>query len=77
MLKRNTMQKRTWKDDSQLVNVKVYIGGNEVHYNALELVQEYGQHHYFTIFMDYDVFGHKFMDNPLKEIELLGKRVAM
>ncbi len=71
------MRKKTWKDDTQLVNATVYVDGQEMNYNGLELVQAYGQHDRFTLSLDYDVFGNKFMDNPLNEIKLLGKRVAI
>lgn len=71
------MRNKSWKDTKDLVNATVYVDGQEVIYNELELVQTYGQHDYFTLSLDYDVFGHAFMDNPLHEIKLLGKRVTI
>jgi len=71
------MENKSWSDTNGLVNATVYVDGQEMNYNGLELVQEYGQHDRFTLMLDYDVFGNKFMDNPMNEIKLLGKRVTI
>lgn len=67
----------SWKDTKELVNTTVYVDGQEVNYNALELVQHYGQHDRFRVHVDYDVFEKKFMDNPLQDIKKLGWRLSI
>ncbi len=63
--------------DKNMVNAILRVGGEKIKFVNLELVQEYGQHHHFTIYLDYDVIGKAFMNNPSEQIDLIGNTVVI
>lgn len=63
--------------DFNPVNATVTIAGQEVNPINLVLRQEYAEHHSFELTLDYDMYADKFMNNPLKHIELIGRLVVI
>lgn len=71
------MAQKSTSDDRLHVKAKVNIGGKNTTFVSLQIEQEYGQHHTFSISMDYDALGHGFMSDPKEQIDLIGKIVRI
>lgn len=61
--------------DKLLTSARVYIGEDEIHFVSLILDQAFAEHHYFKVVLDHDFLNSRFMSNPLKQMELIGKKV--
>lgn len=59
------------------VKAKVNIGGKNTTFVSLVIEQEYGQHHTFSMSLDYDALGSGFMSDPKEQIDLIGKIVRI
>lgn len=57
------------------VETTVSVAGNPCHFIRLSLEQSFNAHHYFRIEVDFEEFGDKWMDNPTKIIDMIGKDV--
>ncbi len=64
-------------DENLLINASVRIGGEKVDIVSLTIEQEYGQHHRFEMQPDYDMPGTPFMNDPVEQIDLIGKSVKI
>ena len=62
---------------NHMVNAIVRIGGEKTNFVYLELEQEYGDHHRFTIHLDYDIAGKSFMSDPTDQIDYMGRLVTI
>lgn len=71
------MSRNSTQDQRLHVKAKVNIGGKNTTFVSLQIEQEYGQHHKFSIFMDYDALGHSFMNAQKEQIDLIGKIVRI
>lgn len=60
-------------DEKIATNAFVYIEGNKIDYVTLSLDQSLGEHHRFTVLMDYDTMKQEFMHNPLEHMKLIGR----
>ncbi|GHV71360.1 hypothetical protein FACS189420_6190 [Bacteroidia bacterium] len=58
-----------------LVETTVSVSGNQVHFSRLSLYQQFNAHHRFEVEVDYEEFGGKWMDNPVKQINFIGQDV--
>ncbi|NDV78472.1 type VI secretion system Vgr family protein [Dysgonomonas sp. 511] len=64
-------------DKKNMVNAILRVGGQELEFVDLEIVQEYGQHHHFTVRLDSDIAGKTFMGKPTEQIEMIGSMVVI
>lgn len=64
-------------DKKNMVNAILRVGGKKTNFVHLELVQEYGQHHHFTVQLDYDTISKNFMNEPTEQIEMIGRMVII
>lgn len=69
------MGTQSYLKEKLAANALVYVDGRKVKFYTLELKQAFGQHHTFCIRMDYDSMDSKFMNNPLDQMNLVGKFV--
>ena len=63
--------------NNHMVNAIVRISGEKTSFVYLELEQEYGNHHRFTIHLDYDIAGKSFMSDPTDQIDYIGRLVTI
>jgi uncharacterized protein involved in type VI secretion and phage assembly len=61
-------------NEKHITNAIVYIDGNETDFVSLSLEQSFGEHHRFTLVLDYEALKCDFINNPLKQIALIGKQ---
>lgn len=59
------------------VNAIVSIAKKSVNFVSLNLDQVYGDHHTFSLTLDYDVLDKSFMSNPVKQFELIGEAISI
>lgn len=64
-----------WLNEKHITNAFVYIEGEKVEFVSLSLEQSFGEHHKFSVKLDYDVFKKSFLNNPLTQVELIGKQL--
>jgi uncharacterized protein involved in type VI secretion and phage assembly len=64
-------------DEQLQVQACVFIERDEVDYVSVSLEQAFGQHHHFTVVMDYDAMNKNFMGSPLSQIRLIGKALTI
>ncbi len=60
-------------NEKHITNANVYVAGEKVEFVSLVLEQSFGEHHTFSVTLDYDVLKQSFLANPLEEIKLIGK----
>lgn len=60
-------------NEKHITNAHVYIEGEKTEFVSLELHQSFGEHHTFTIILDYDRINKSFLSNPLEQMGLIGK----
>ena len=64
--------------DKQLqINAYIFIEKDEVPFVSLTLEQAFGQHHHFSVILDYDAMKKKFLSNPIAQINLIGKALTI
>ncbi|WP_165043781.1 type VI secretion system Vgr family protein [Dysgonomonas sp. ZJ709] len=59
------------------ISAKLTVAGKEMNFVELSVIQAYGEHHQFSIKLDYVLLQQTFMDNPLEQIELNGQPVTI
>lgn len=64
-------------DEHHIINAIVRVGGKKVNAVYLNIEQEYGQHHHFEVALDYDTSSNTFMEDPLEQIEYIGRLVVI
>jgi uncharacterized protein involved in type VI secretion and phage assembly len=67
------MSKTNLLKDKRMVNALISIDGKELNYVSMELYQSIGQHHQFSVKLDYDAIKNGFLTNPKDQIALIGK----
>lgn len=60
-----------------LVETTLKVAGAECYFSHLELNQQMNSHHTFSIKIDYEEYGKKWMENPIQIIQLMGKEVEI
>ncbi len=60
-------------NEKLLTTARVCIEGDELQFVSLSLQQNFFEHHYFEVVLDYDLLQQGFMNNPLEQIKLIGK----
>jgi len=63
--------------DKRMVNALISIEGNELNYVSMELYQNIGHHHQFSVKLDYDAIQNGFLTNPQDQIALIGKSIKI
>jgi uncharacterized protein involved in type VI secretion and phage assembly len=61
--------------DKTIANAIVSIGREEVDYVSLSIDQSFGEHHRFSLVLDYDAMKKNFLGSPLEQIALIGQWV--
>ena len=59
-------------DEKHITNARVYIAGEELDIVYMSLEQIFGDHHKFSVSMDYDTLKKRFMNNPIEQMQLIG-----
>ncbi|MDR2951304.1 MAG: phage baseplate assembly protein V [Prevotella sp.] len=57
------------------VETTVIVAGKRVHFVRLHLFQKFNTHHHVEIEIDYEEFGDKWMENPVKLINYIGESI--
>lgn len=63
----STLQKKN------MINAIVRVGGKSVKFAHLRIEQTYGDHHTFTLKLDYDALDKTFMNDPTEQMNLIGR----
>lgn len=71
------MSTQNYLEEKLASNAYVYINGQEVKFVSLILNQSIGQHHTFSIEMDYDSMKQYFLNNPLEHMKLSDRFVEV
>jgi hypothetical protein len=71
------MSTQNFLDKQLQVNAYVFIEREEVSFASLSLEQAFGQHHRFSVVMDYDAMKKNFLSSPLSQIGLVGKALTI
>lgn len=71
------MATNNYLDERIATNALVYVDGKPINYMSLEVTQAFGEHHRFSIKMDYDSLGGRFMSDPLGRFDLIGRFVEI
>jgi len=64
-------------NDKLHVNAIVRVGKETVHFVSLTIDQFYGDHHRFSVILDYDIMDKSFMSDPVKQFELINSPVTI
>lgn len=64
-------------DERIQTNAIVRVARKKVDFVSLSIEQEYGDHHYFTICLDYDVLQKSFMKSPTELFDLIDQPVSI
>ncbi|MDR1347216.1 MAG: phage baseplate assembly protein V [Prevotellaceae bacterium] len=64
-------------DEQFQVQACIFIEQDMVDYVSFTLDQAFGQHHHFTVVMDYDAMNKNFLSSPLSQIKLIGKALTI
>lgn len=59
--------------EKHITNAHVYIDGEKTEFVSLELEQILGEHHRFSVVLDYDRMKKPLLSNPLEQLKLIGK----
>ncbi len=59
--------------EKHITNAHVYIEGEKTEFVSLELEQVLGEHHGFSVVLDYDRMKKPLLSNPLEQLKLIGK----
>jgi hypothetical protein len=60
-----------------MVSVSLVLGGERTRFIDLELIQEYGNHHRFTIRLDHGAVSQEFSDGPRGQLGMMGRTVSI
>lgn len=59
--------------EKHITNANVYVNGKKTEFVSLSLEQTLGEHHTFSVTLDYDKLKKSFLSNPKEQMELIGK----
>jgi uncharacterized protein involved in type VI secretion and phage assembly len=71
------MSPQNYLSNELQANAYVFIERETVDYVSITLEQAFGQHHHFSVVLDYEAMKKHFLSNPLSQIDLTGKALTI
>lgn len=71
------MSKQNLIDERHITNAIIFLEGKKLDFISLNLEQSFTQHHTFSLVMDFDKMKKEFINNPVEQLELIGKTIKI